>query len=299
MKIIVTHTSPDWDAITSTWLIRRFLPGWSEALVEFVPAGQRSLKANKEGSAVTDAVEEVGEHELIHVDTGLGPLDHHQTESDSVSAASVTWDYVQKFVQGKDKWEEKKQAISRIVKVVVAIDHFKELYWDNPTADYHEFSMLGVLEGLKLEKPDQDDFYMDFGLQCLDALLHAFENRIWAEREIEENGKQFTTRWGKGIGFTTVNDTVLKLAQKMGFAVVIRKDPRKGYIRIKARPPKDKQEVNIDLTLLYEKLKKMDPQATWFLHVSKKMLLNGTVKNPKMVPTRLSLDDIIKVIESI
>ena len=56
---------------------------------------------------------------------------------------------------------------------------------------------------------------------------------------------------------------------------------------------------DIDLTLVYEKLKKMDPQATWFLHVGRKMLLNGTPKNPKMVPTKLSLTDIIKVLESV
>ena len=79
----------------------------------------------------------------------------------------------------------------------------------------------------------------------------------------------------------------------MGYAVVIRRDPRKGYVRIKASPKIPK----IDLTSTYEQLKKMDPDATWFLHVSKKMLLNGTTKNPKMRPTKLSLDAIISVLK--
>jgi hypothetical protein len=43
----------------------------------------------------------------------------------------------------------------------------------------------------------------------------------------------------------------------------------------------------------------MDPQATWFLHVSKKMLLNGSPKNPKMKPTKLPLNDIIEVLKTI
>jgi hypothetical protein len=43
----------------------------------------------------------------------------------------------------------------------------------------------------------------------------------------------------------------------------------------------------------------MDPNATWFLHVGKKMLLNGTVKNPKMIPTKLRLSDIIRVLEKV
>ena len=41
MKIIVTHASPDMDAITSVWLIRKFLPGWEDAKIQFVPAGER------------------------------------------------------------------------------------------------------------------------------------------------------------------------------------------------------------------------------------------------------------------
>ena len=41
MKIVVTHTSPDMDAITSVWLIKKFLPGWETATVRFVPAGER------------------------------------------------------------------------------------------------------------------------------------------------------------------------------------------------------------------------------------------------------------------
>jgi len=157
-----------------------------------------------------------------------------------------------------------------------------------------------------------------FGMECLDGLVHQFENRIWAEREIKK-GKEFETRFGKGIAFETLNDTVIKLSQKMGYMVVVRKDPRKGYVRIKVTPERAEPVIlgsiatpesqkdsgqarmtkEIDLTLAYEQLSKMDPQATWFLHVSKKMLLNGTPKNPTMVPTTLSLDQIVNVIKTI
>ena len=85
----------------------------------------------------------------------------------------------------------------------------------------------------------------------------------------------------------------------MGYAIVVKKDPRKGFVRIKATPFKEGVVKDADLTLIYEKLHKMDPQATWYLHVSKKMLLNGSAKNPKMIPTGLKLDQIIKVVEAI
>lgn len=300
MKIVVTHTSPDWDAIGSVWLIKRFLPGWDNAGVSFVPAGLRYKDLKLKDQNTNDPIEIISQDEVIHVDTGLGPLDHHQTSDKNVCGMSLTWEYVQSEMAkaGIHMSDVHIEAITRIVRLVVDIDHFGEVFWSNPAADHHEFSLLGVLEGLKQEKQEQDDFYLKFGIDCLNALMHTFENRIWAEREIE-NAKKFVTRYGTGLGFETLNDTVLKLAQKMGYVLVVRKDPRKGYVRIKAKPDSERDKNEIDLTLAYEMLKKIDPDATWFLHVSKKMLLNGTPKNPKMVPTKLKLDDIIKVLEKI
>lgn len=300
MKIIVTHNSPDWDAITSVWLIKRFLQGWENAQISFVPAGQRYKGIEFRNEDKTDPIEKVGEDEVIQVDTGLGPLDHHQTSDKNICGASLTWEYVlsqnSNFDMPNEKWESRKEAITRIVRIVVAVDHFQEVFWAEPAADYHEFSLLGLLDGLKIQKPNQDELYVNFGMDCLDAQMHNFENRIWAEKEIKQ-GKEFDTRFGKGIAFETLNDTVIKLSQKMGYAIVVRKDPRKGYVRIKARPAQ--KDADVDLTLVYEQLSKMDPQATWFLHVSKKMLLNGTPKNPKMIPTTLSLDQIVNVVKTI
>ncbi len=300
MKIIVTHISPDWDAISSVWLIKKFLAGWQDAKVEFVPAGQRIAGSRDEIMTSVDPIEKIGDNEVIHVDTGLGPLDHHQLQDTNVCAASRTWDYVREQIKktGTAVNPQHEEAVSRLIKIVVDTDHFKEVFWADPAADYHEFSLLGLMEGLKYVKQNQDNFYLEFGIQCLEALAAEFENRIWAEKEIAEKGIKFETRYGKGIGFETLNDTVLKLSQKMGYVLVVRKDPRKGYIRIKTLPDIDGKK-GADLTLAYEQLKKIDPDATWFLHVSKKMLLNGTPKNPKMVPTKLPLVDIIKVLEKI
>lgn len=311
MKIIITHDSPDLDGITSIWLIRKFLPGWNEAGIRYVPAGEKLP-----GAKGNPVIEKIGENEVIHVDTGFTPLDHHETGDEKVCAASLTWDYVRLEFEktnigegadersdgarlraerdkGGQKWQRKTQAIDRIVKVVVDIDHFKEVFWGDPTADFHEFSLVNILEGLKIQKPGQNDYYVEFTINCLEAILHEFENRIWAEEEIKK-GQEFETKFGKALALETVNDSAVKLAQKTGYVLAVRKDPRKGYLRIKARPGTD-----IDLTNVYEKLSKMDPSATWFLHASKKMLLNGSVKNPKMRPTKLSLNDIMSVLKTL
>ena len=155
MKIIVTHSSPDLDAATSVWLLKRFLQEWSDAEVRFVPAGTRLAERGKgkgernlNASPLTvNPIEQIGENEVIHVDTGLGPLDHHQTFSDKVCGASLTWDYVrqngQMFENEKDsdKIQTREQAISRMINVVVDDDHFKQVFYPNPTEDYYEFML--------------------------------------------------------------------------------------------------------------------------------------------------------------
>src|SRR5258708_39436145 len=96
MKIIVTHISPDWDAITSVWLIKKYLSGWQEAKVEFVPAGEKLAGSKLDVENASNPIEKIEENEVIHVDTGLLPLDHHQTSDQKVCAASKTWDFVRK-----------------------------------------------------------------------------------------------------------------------------------------------------------------------------------------------------------
>src|SRR5207249_767875 len=118
------------------------------------------------------------------------------------------------------------------------LDHFQEVFWPDADADYHEFNLFGLLEGLKFEKPDQDSLYVEKGMEWLDMMAHNFENRIWAEKEIKEKGKEFETRFGKGLAIETVNGATVKLAQKLGYVVVVRKDPRKGNVQVKARPEK-------------------------------------------------------------
>ena len=293
MKIIVTHISPDLDAITSVWLIKRFLNGWEDAVVKYVPAGDRINLTNEKISPedYTDVIEKIGDSEVIHVDTGLGPLDHHQTQSDKVCAASLTFDYVRKNSKIK---EEKIPALERIVKVIVGDDHFKQVYRPDASSDYHEFELDGILEGLKYQNPGQDDLYVEFISKNLDAVLHNFENRIWAEKEIEENGKTLDIGNFKVLAIETMNDSVIKLAQLNGYDLVVKKDPRAGNLRIKANPKTD-----VNLTPVYEEVKKTDPKASWFLHVSKKMLLNGSSKNTKAVASTLSSSDIIEILKKI
>lgn len=305
MHIIITHDSPDWDAIGSVWVLKRFLPGWENAKVEFVPAGERSPRvARKSQEADKDIVVTVDDTKIIHVDTGLTPLDHHQIYDTTICSTSRCWDYVLHenpslhATTTDTKRDEKITAVGRVVDYIVGLDHLQEVFWKDAASDIHEFSLYGILDGMKALHPNQNEYYVSWGMEILDAMVRRMESRQWAEKEIAQ-GKQFQTKWGKGIAIETINDSVIKLAQKMGYVVVVRKDPRKGYVRIKAVPFKEGVTVDVKLNLVRDQLEKMDPEATWFLHVSNKMLLNGTPKNPKMVPTKLSIGQIVSVLEGV
>ncbi len=275
MKTVVTHIGPDLDAITSIWLVKTFLPGWEEAGFAFVPAG-----GSLEGKPPDD------NPEILHVDTGFGKFDHHQTDAD-ICASTLVYDEI-KRQKGADA------ALERMVALVNDVDHFKEVFYPNPTADFWDFGIVSQIDGWRLIFADNPMKIVELGMQALDGIYKMFQNKVWAEKELKEKGIEFSTPWGAAIGIETVNDEVVHLAQKMGYVLAVRKDPKKGYLRIKALP-----KAEIDLTGVYNTLKAIDPSATWFLHASRHMLLNGSTKNPDMKPTRKTLKEIIDVIKNI
>ncbi len=306
MKIIVTHKSPDLDAVTSVWLLKRFLPEWKDAKVDFVPAGQKlSGHYKKEG----EAIEVIGSNEVIHVDTGLGVLDHHQFQDETICAASLVFDYVRNQSDNTiDTNTATESALEKIIDLVIDEDHFQQVFYADSASYLREFTLIGVLDGLKLQQPVYDEKILEIGMLCLDALLLSFISRVEAEEEFENKGKKFKTKWGDAIAFETVNDTVMKIAQIKGYAVVVRQDPANHLLRIKAQPRmrKDKKytgdgqkERDIDLTPVYTIVKEKDPYASWFLHASKRMLLNGSSKNPHTVPTKFTLDEVIEILKSV
>lgn len=275
MKTIVTHIGPDLDAITSVWLVKTFFPGWVEAGFAFVPAGKTL------GSLPPD-----GNPEILHVDTGFGKFDHHQTDADTCASILIYEEI--KRLRGVDA------ALVRMTGVVNEVDHFREVYFPNPTADFWDFSLVSAIDGWRLIFSDNPIKIIELGMQALDAIYKTFQNKIWAEKELRDKSILFEIRWGKGFGIETTNDEVIHLGQKMGYVIVVRKDPKKGYLRVKALPRED-----IDLTALHDRLKADEPEATWFLHASRHMVLNGSSKNPDMKPSKRPIREIIEVIKEV
>ncbi len=278
--LIVTHHAPDLDAIGAVWVLKRFdTQHFADAQVGFTDQGSEINPSEAERLGFQM-------HQVIHVDTGKGEFDHHQEERGHlhICATSLVYDHVCKI---HPELKEDK-ALKELVEFVTTIDHFEEIYWPEPTSLRYNFTIHELLHGFESVDPHNDESQMHFGLQCLDCAYASLKETLSAEEEMR-TGQEFTLPQGKCLAIETRNDAVIKHAQKTGFAVVIRKDPKSGEARIKARPDAD-----IDLTALYEVISKMDNIGSWYNHPSGKMLLNGSRKKRNQRPTPLTLDQLVE-----
>ncbi len=278
MKTIVTHISVDLDATSSIWLIKRYLPEWSDAELKFVPAG-----------TTLDNMSPDSNPDIIHVDTGLGQFDHHQIEDRNLCAAKLVLSYLYKnhHIQDRDY-----EALERIIKFVILDDNFGDVNLPEPDSDIYDFALHRIIDGFKRSLKD-DDERCEMIFKILDACLQVFIMKIRAEKEITQ-GYSFTSKYGKSLALDSENESVIKLALKKGFEFVLLHYSNDNTYRIKTVPSK-----KYDLTPLYEEIMKQDSKATWFLHVSKNMLLNGSSKRPDSVPSSLPLKTVIEIIKNL
>lgn len=277
MKTIVAHISPDLDAITSAWLITRYLPEWDTAEYAFVPAGE--TYQGKPPDADPD---------IIHVDTGMGRFDHHQL-SERTSATKRVFDYLAEegYVKERDL-----VALEHLVNFVTEIDNFGEVHFPDPTNIRYTFCLHEFIYPLR-SKFTSDTELLSMVMLILDSILYTEKNNLRAEEEITE-GVVMKTHWGRTLLMETKNEAAVKYALKKGFEMVVRRDPDTATIRIKTQPNK-----KYDLTPLHKIIIKADPDATWFLHASKNMLLNGSTKNPNSIPSSLTLHRLIEILKEI
>lgn len=291
MKKIVTHINPDLDAMTSVWLIKRFWPGWQEAETEFVKGGSRY-----EGQGYQEYQGEKGRGEnrdglkkIVHVDVGLGKFDHHQSIS-RPPAAVLVWKETKKFLPKKKPNQIK--ALQRLVEVVRQVDIGDFINWVESPTDRYYFNLSAIIDGWKLAYRRKNKERLNWAMICLDGVYQGLLSKIEAEAELKK-ALEFETQWGKAVAVETKVDQVIEEGEFRGYSLVVRKDPKKGNVRIYGRNDRD-----VNLTAVWHKLQKADPKATWYLHQSKCMILNGSGVNPEMIPTTLSLEDVIVILRS-
>ncbi|MCA9369621.1 MAG: hypothetical protein H6774_03130 [Pseudomonadales bacterium] len=285
-KLIVTHHAPDLDAITATWLLKRFdSRQYADAHIAFVNPGD---------TITLEEAEQFGLqlHEVTHVDTGLGTFDHHQPErgGQMICAASLVYDYLlERYPDYKHD-----QALAEIVSYATEIDHFQEITWPEPDNTRYLAMIQELIRGLEFTTPNDDDAQMHFGMTCLDSLYATLTQHFKAVEILDDPLKtyDFSTRFGPAIGIQTRNSDVIKLAQKRGAQLVITKDPKRGNVRLKASPLSE-----INLENVAAAIKKKDTKGSWYFHPSGKMLLNGSNKHRNQTASPLTLEEVITTVK--
>lgn len=276
-KTIVTHINPDLDALSSVWLIRRYLPGFQgeDVSYAFVPAGKTL------GDEPVDSLPDI-----VHVDTGRGIFDHHQI-AEKLCAFLQIYTYLIKnnLLAAYDV-----EPLKRIAAVINDYDNFAEVYYSDVTADYQLFQLDSIISGF-VHAGLPDTKKVEVSLPIFDGLLQIMKNKIKAEKNIGEGVVFETKAFGKSIMMENSNNDSMKYAQKCGYRLVARKDSKIGNIRIVCLP-----DDSLDLTPIYEEIKRQDSVGTWFFHQSKHMLLNGSLVNPTMVPSPLTTEQILAIL---
>lgn len=284
--LIVTHHAPDLDAVTATWLLKRFhAQEFADAKIAFVSAGQKMNlhEAEEYGSQL---------HEITYVDTGFGEFDHHQPNRamQKICAATLVFDHV--CTLHPELVEDR--ALQAIVQLANDVDHFGEVHWPEPASDRYLFMIQNLIRGHEYTDPHNDDSQMHFGFQCLDNAYAALTQHFKAIEIIKTKGREIILKEGKALVLLTRNDDTIKVAQKEGYMLVARKDPKLGHIRIKVRP-----DAPFNLDALNARIAEVDKKGTWFYHGSGKMLLNGSAKNNQQMPSPLTFEQLIVLIREI
>ncbi len=260
---IVGHLAPDLDCLTAIWILIRF-GGAANAELRFVPAGT-TLHGQPADS----------QPHIIHVDTGGGRYDHHSCPSRTICAAEL----VRRAVAPNDA------ALERLVRQVCRIDNASA-----PDGDQGCFTVTSLITGYHLLFPNRPQHVAYAMLPNLDA---------WYEHEVRQlrleaafaHRIEFETLWGLGIAMESDDGGSSRLAYGHG-AVLYAYRNGQGWMGIAARA-----RSAVDLSAVYRDLRRVDSEADWYLHPSRRLLLCGTAKAPPRVPSRLTLAQLVRVIQ--
>lgn len=251
-KTIVTHKNPHLDDVAAIWLLKRCLTKWEKAALDFVAADDRN-------TAMQDT------DDRLHIGVGRGMFDEHKGDKND-SATTLVWKYCKKL-NGKQFKPYEKRAMDELVAYVNEEDHgmlFEQ--------QHREFMIGSVFTYLPSVTEHGSEGSVAFGSLYLDAVYQGLLEKQLLLADWKK-AKSFRTRWGKGIAIEThvSSKVVARVAYSEGYTLFVYRNKRTGYLSVKAR-----NDSRVDLTALYQYLKKEEPQAQWYLHHSKKMLICGS-----------------------
>lgn len=260
---IVGHLAPDLDCLTAIWILIRF-GGAANADLQFVPAGA-TLHGHPADS----------DPHIIHVDTGGGRYDHHQRHARNLCAAEL----VRRAILPDDP------ALERVVRQVCQIDSATA-----PAGEYGFFNITSLIAGYNLLYPNRPHHVAYAMLSNLDAWYEHEARQLRLEAAFAGR-LEFETPWGLGIAMESDDGGSSRLAYGRGAVLYAYRDAH-GWMGVAAQA-----RSSVDLSSVYQDLRTVDQDADWYLHPNRRLLLCGTAKAPPRVPSRLTLAELVHVIQ--
>jgi len=278
-KLIVTHNHPDLDAIMASWLLVRFDQSrYGDASFSFVPA-PTTYK-----NQVVDS-----DSRIVHVDVGGGKFDHHRPGGFTTCAAKLVWEEL----VADSKISPSDQPLEEMIEVAYEIDTFADCYWPGTDDPRMALMLHEIIPALHRLQTHDNEAVLRMVFVYLDAVYQHLKD--WEkEKEAINEGEEFESAWGKGIVVKTAADDVSKIAQKMGYKIVVIEDIKHGYLKVKTAPG-----VKLPLQALYDKIGELESRERWVYHNSGHMLFSGSDKGEQKERTQLKLNDLLEMIKEV
>lgn len=259
--MIVTHANPDFDCIVATWMLKRFC-GMGDAEIKFLKFDE-PIPSEYKGA--------------VFVDIGNGEYDHHHRK-DFVSSATLI---LEKFKLQNDPFLKQLADIARRIDHGLSGERARGL-----------LNLANIIAGLNKLYPDNPLKVMVIAFDCLDAIYKQSSQSIHFEKEFQK-GIKFHTKWGPGIGIETHNREIRGYCHRKGYVVFIYVDPVTGYRGFVAPGGR-----GVDFSNVYEKVRALEPDAEWYLHFSKDLLICGSDKAVNYKLSKLKLNELINLVKS-
>lgn len=269
MKTLVTHINPHLDDIFAIWFLKKFDLKYQEAALEFISAAH-----NLENQETEDRV---------FVGTGGGKFDEHK-EGLNTCAGSLVFDYL-----------KKENLLPKNEITVKALEEMVE--WNKkidtgtiPIEAYDEYSVPAFIR-TKDSKNGVSLKDVELGFEILDRILDVSKKTQQSLKDWESR-IEFQSKFGKSYALNS--ETIDRpFCKRMGGDLFIIYNPK--YPSIQFFTPSQ----TLDLTSIYEKVKSLDPDASWYLHQSHHMVLCGSSSAPDSKPTKLSFEQLMEVAKAV
>ncbi|MBI2314819.1 hypothetical protein HYU93_02055 [Candidatus Daviesbacteria bacterium] len=267
MKTLITHINPHLDDIAAIWLFKKYHPDFKDAGVEFISA---SREAASEASP-----------DQVFVGTGGGQFDEHK-EGLKTSAGSLVFEYLKE--QGLIPVDPlTKKALEKLMEWNNLVDTGQA-----PNSEFDAFSVQSFIRS-KDNSSESSTKSVELGSEILDRILKVL---IKKEQSILDWSKrvEFESKFGKS--FAVSSETVdREFCREQEGKLFLMYDPK--YPSVQYFGPE------VDLEPIYQKVKELDSEASWFLHQSHHMVICGSSSAPDSKPTKLSFEELIDVVTSV